>query len=141
MSKCISPKELRIGNYLHGEYRVVRISEEKVTVEKNHELIGLNGQYLFPLELTPELLLRLGFNYVSEENIWEELLISYIDGDCAYWIEGLFYLSLNGDWWTLCQATDQDVTWTLHHNVEYVHQLQNILFDLDTKELILKPHE
>jgi hypothetical protein len=72
-----------------------------------------------PIELTEELLLRLGF---FENNSYSDI------GEVLYYI-GEFGTYLDGQvWWN-----DEIIS----NNIKYVHQLQNLYFSLTGKDLII----
>lgn len=122
----IDIKELRIGNLIRGVSEKI---EEVKALEEGWVV------YADPIPVTEEQLLKFGFKKVHEDDTWDELKISFIDGEYAYWIPGLYYLTLNGDSWVFYHSTDEDTYWEIHGDVKYVHQLQNLYFALENEEL------
>lgn len=132
----VDVRELRIGNFFKisvcDNFRVDEIykNEDGFYCVKNN--IGCNGSYLYgavedlqPISLTEELLLKCGFNVECYEfQIKEQLLLAIEDFWILYNTRTNFYVVIFFN-----KAFKQ---------IEYLHQLQNIYFDLTGKELEVK---
>ena len=106
-------EELRIGNFLNYKESEVKFSIEDYR-EVEHGLLN----FMKPIPLTEEWLLKFGFN--ESQNAWTikhfNLLLEY-DEDGSYDVMfEYYYIS----------------------KLKYVHQLQNIYFALTYKELKIK---
>lgn len=129
-------RELRIGNFFKtpfsDNFSVDEIykNEDGFYCVKNN--IGCNVSYLCgfvedlqPIPLTEELLLKCGFNVECYEfQIKEQLLLTIEDFWILYNTRTNFYVVIFFN-----KAFKQ---------IEYMHQLQNIYFDLTGKELEVK---
>ena len=127
----LDAKDLRIGNLIlvHNHYvaTIERIGKDigvKTYGEKISQIDYIELQYLTPIELTDEWLLRFGFERHELDN-W-------------------FYLKIINDWTRLniningsvCELSISNHGAVI--NVTYVHQLQNLYFALTGQELTLK---
>ena len=127
----LDAKDLRIGNLIlvHNHYvaTIERIGKDigvKTYGEKISQIDYIELQYLTPIELTDEWLLRFGFERHELDN-W-------------------FYLKIINDWTRLniningsvCELSISNHGAVI--NVTYVHQLQNLYYALTQTELTLK---
>ena len=124
----IDPKELRIGNWVHetvlGDCLVDGIRAMCANVHKpdnQHSHYTINGENLFPIPLTPEILEKCGFEnngfYRSHSDPYMEISPSATG----------FILSVNG--------SEYEIGETFNH----LHQLQNLYFALTKAELNYQP--
>lgn len=115
--------ELRVGNYLQGQ-KVVQVQS---ILGKNSIGIGYGDPYrvntddefspcLLPITLTEEWLVKLGFKFNSDSNVYS------IDNFFIY-TEAYNKIIITYD--------------CLMRSVEYVHQLQNLYFALTGEELTI----
>ena len=140
--------ELRIGNYVditkctEDSIEEIMYYEKVTSVEQrfigSQSSTGNLAEFINPIPLTEEWLLKFGFNKIHESETYDKIKVSYIDDEYAYWKPGLYLLSKNGDWWCFYRYTDEDTGFEIHSNVEYVHQLQNLYFALTGEELEIK---
>ena len=112
----LSASELRIGNLIsdiNGNLCLVKTIREDLIIAKYYDVgycIGDKEQFN-KVELTEELLLKFGFKYDKEFDIY------FIDD-----------FAIRGNDFVLCDI-DIEVKF------EYVHRLQNAYFELKNKEL------
>lgn len=129
-------KELRIGNYVHDDFKEVHkveqlssdqyknwIKEPNIVLSK---INGLKGFYqsdeVFPIELTEEWLLKLGFEKKAEHNFRlnvfaRSIIHAYTHGKVEIELGNRSGYSFG------------------YPQVQYVHQLQNLYFALTGEEL------
>jgi hypothetical protein len=105
--------ELRIGNYVYFEDELLKFDFE----------MGWNFDYIKPIPLTEEWLLKFGFEYVESYNNYK-----IKTGD--YWNSLKFY---EGEW--CYNNDDSDAGCYFLTTIKYVHQLQNLYFALTNEEL------
>lgn len=121
-------KELRIGNLVYTNRAHGKGEKQKKTVEVNlHYLrqIEDNCNYIKPIPLTEEWLLKFGFNKEPDK--------SFTKRDIAIFLDKRFSSNL------FMQENQGDFTWFSYEcKIEYVHQVQNLYFALTGEELILK---
>lgn len=140
----MKPKELRIGNWIYddeGNMSVVigmapfnhssRCDEEEgcdILYDFVHPVHGLEKEYYCesndckPIPLSPEILEKCGFEYDE---------ITYSKDNCSVILakgKGNLY-SIFINWLTYGVVTE----------IEYLHQLQNLIFSLTGEELNFKP--
>lgn len=140
----IDAKELRIGNIVEvilspskAEFwGIDSISLDLLTVydlnspDRKMDVDNrkrLEDEYLgriSPIPLTEEMLLKCGFNYDKEEDCWKICGLFIRKEDCGFRI----YIECEDAWYSGCYFND----------FRYLHQLQNIYFDLTGKELEVK---
>lgn len=120
-------KELRIGNY------VKRRSKDELLKVDLALLAKIQRQpFLFkPIPLTEEWMLKFGANKRD------------IGDSCIYFVElelnNFFHLEISDEGYIIIECDDSYYSKHLKH-LKYVHQLQNLWFDLKGEELTLK-HE
>ena len=100
--------ELRIGNYVYFEDRLLKFDFES----------GWNFDYIKPIPLTEEWLIKFGFETDNIE--WWNGLISI-----GIYKDGLFYCPTG------------EISLRIGKEIQYVNQLQNLYFALTGEELIL----
>ena len=112
----IDPKELRIGNYLLS-------GGEAIQIDAAHLCDLLTSEYYLlghtQIPITPEWLERLGFA-VGKRSIYKDF--------------GFFEIEYERDQLYIGINEYQD---SLYH-IQYVHQLQNLVYSLTGQELIIK---
>lgn len=111
----ITPQELRLGMYLRDTVR-----DKIIALEINHfKELAISAMNFFiryqPIDLTEEWLLKLSFEKVNY----------------TYWSKGLAVH--NHDIVSFYMLYEQNRTY-----IKYVHQLQNLNFDLTREELTIK---
>ena len=125
----VNPKELRIGNYLNrrGNYlKVESISKEIVRMSDR----GYDSDYpillddqITGIELTDEILKRFTLPYLHSE--WGELILKktkHFSGKGAEALDA-YYL------------VNKEDTGYIGRRIEYLHHLQNFVFDLSGEEI------
>lgn len=140
---AIAAEELRIGNLVYG------VSDRlEIVTSISGDLCGTSSPIsgdlgesdmtgISPIQLSGELLERLGFRHVvGEENIWDEVKIG--DKSEIWWIDGIYFFEKDCDYFQLYLSTDEDTYHMIKPSVEFVHELQNILFALTGNELMSK---
>jgi hypothetical protein len=122
----IQAKELRIGNL------VISPSLNEITVNarwilEQHQCDLSNCEYLQPIPITEEWLLKLGFEmvYISE---FRTKLTHKKEHFIGYDLSHVSDKSMEGFTWYGRYITD----------IKYIHQLQNLYFALTQKELEIK---
>ena len=132
----IEVRELRIGNYLKSiDGKLICTTVKgfygfpKNTGIINHNVVPNDFEYLEPITLTEEWLLRFGFeifklnNGAYEVNLNDFFTLRFIPKD-KWRVKDAFYVDSNDD--------DIGII------IEYVHSLQNYVFALTGQELELK---
>lgn len=123
--------DLRIGNYLKYDDEIIQVSKLcKNYVEfydKYDLLIGDNPKYFQPIELTEEVLLKIGF----KKNIIYGSVIEYfpIDDNLAR-----IYCTKEKQNFKI-QIVRKNITETIVKYIKYLHQLQNAYYCLTGQEL------
>jgi hypothetical protein len=121
--------ELRIGNYLQGKTRFVKVTK----IYSEHAIgIGSGDPYyvsgenpcLTPIPLTEEWLLKFGFK--------KNIDTSYSRNDISLFIDKRLKTNL------FLQENMNDFKWFGYEcKIQYVHQLQNLYFALTGEELTI----
>jgi len=106
--------ELRIGNYIYFEDELLKFDFE----------MGWNFDYIKPIPLTEEWLLKFGF--VDGSYLYKNYKVKAGD----YWNSVKFY---EGEW--CYNNDDSDAACYFLTTIKYVHQLQNLYFALTNEEL------
>lgn len=136
----INITELRIKNCLqlgNGDVVFVRsiflsgfhVSDKNGIDYNNHQ------NNIKPIPLSEERLLNMGFNKCEPEYHWGVLKLTDFY-ETIYWIGGCYFLVKEGDYYSFYHSTDEDTYWFLR-NVKYIHQVQNLYFDLTDNELTI----
>jgi hypothetical protein len=130
----INPKELRIGNLLNWEAEhlnagisiVILIEENYFVIRSEYAWVRSDDkdQHIERIPLTPEWLDRCGFKRPEQREYFE--------------LNGI-YICLDDNECRLCEedAYEGNIIY-IGKPFRYVHQLQNIYFDLTQEELIIK---
>lgn len=120
--------ELRLGNWLMNQGTAERVHELSIErgVYFDNDLASTPFSMLKPIELTPELLDKIGFG-------------TDINGDMAYEVGARIWI-----WFNKGNVAEMDIfqdgkniSFKCGH-ILYVHQLQNFYFALANKELDIK---
>ena len=121
----IQANELRIGNLVNskndGIISITNISEKSVAVSEAHCYNHIPVEFISPIPLTEEWLLKLGFKKRKNRHLfhWEnKIVISEYKDE----FENFFY-----------PKTGYDIRFS--NEIKYVHQLQNLYFALTGAEL------
>lgn len=126
----MTTKELKVGNLIffvgsyHGaKKKIVEVIEIRrnslVTVEKsNNQIFGVDIENAEGIRLTPEILQKLGFDEVED---WLEK-----------WYPVIGELITNEDKTYIFDVQTKSL------KIEFLHQLQNLIYSLTGKELDLK---
>jgi len=113
--------ELRIGNYVYFEDELLKFDFE----------MGWNFDYIKPIPLTEEWLLKFGFK-------------KDLDGSFVFGLLSMFKdkrLKQNVYIYTESTQSLSDGQWVVINDLklQYVHQLQNLYFALTNEELTFNP--
>ena len=121
----IQANELRIGNLVNskndGIISITNISEKSVAVSEAHCYNHIPVEFISPIPLTEEWLLKFGFKKRKNRHLfhWEnKIVISEYKDE----FENFFY-----------PKTGYDIRFS--NEIKYVHQLQNLYFALTGAEL------
>jgi hypothetical protein len=109
----IEAKELRIGSWYKNKSLNKNLKYKQITSFEDASYVAI---YCDPIQLTEEWLADFGFEYDD------------IDGNSGYWKLGNFEVVFGED--------GCSYNWNL--KIEFVHQLQNLVFALTGEELALK---
>jgi|SRR5690606_12056949 len=130
----INPQELKIGNYVsyNGSIAVVsgisspaprqeeRFNNKHVIELSIGGLIDVTPEELEPVILTEEMLLKLGFEKT--------------DRQYSTWFNHYYHIIVRGD--IRFQLVDNgDLSCIDYKHINYLHQLQNLIFSVDNIEL------
>jgi hypothetical protein len=141
----IDPKELRIGNWVHGyssnyEHVPSFFQIESLNEWQINPYFACDGETWYakevkPIKITPEILVKCGFTWNDH---WLELNLKF----CNWYIR-----FSNGRYDRMCifqyQNADRQESASVHISFgmncpEYLHKLQNIIFALTGTELIIE---
>lgn len=121
----MNANELRYGNYIQ---RITPDSKEYIQVEKisKHFINGLGVSAYLPIPLIEEWLLKFGFEFYKPlshyrlvyNDVWYQ--INHKDGVFMFSFVNLNYFESN---------------YMPPKQIEYVHKLQNLFYELENKEL------
>lgn len=129
----ITPQELRIDNYVWNSTQCipvlvdVKIIQEQINASKG---FGIPWE---PITLTEEILLKCGF--VKKKKLYSSGFIYFLDG---FSYESEFTDSYSRYFDGLCFVLTCIPYDVQSLNIEYLHQLQNLYFDLTGQELEIK---
>lgn len=158
IEKIIELNELRIGNYLEYEGKIVHVTmlsmdiddeyEEQICFcelgKNNNEKGGWNRAIchrLNRIQISPELLKKLGFNFSGILNIndyesEEQYIIRNDETNYVFGIVTSAYGGIPEKYFRF--SVDGDKIY-LKKNLEYLHQLQNLIYTMTGEELKLQP--
>lgn len=122
----INASELRIGNKVASGDRIYTATAETISsIDK-----GL--VYVDPIPLTPEILLKVGFEFGVSDNGTYYIDLNGIDQQLEIVLSGKeFYPQLV----QAPELSTEDCQIVSLNKIESVHQLQNLYFELTGKEL------
>lgn len=136
-------QELMIGNYVkHGLYdriyKVIELDYRGMVYLEKIDKEGIEGydcllKSIFPLPITIEWLVKNGFEK-RYEDICDYYYYSKEIGDCLYRIEIKFGLSNTSEDHVVCHIDNSDCQTFCSADIQYIHQLQNLLNILNIKE-------
>ncbi len=127
-------KELRIGNIVTHPFSSFISGAFYIMDGKTIDIIFNDCK---PINLNEDWLIKCGFKHViGKDNVWDELKLSNFDE--VWWIPGMYFIVKDCDSFVLYHCTDEDTYWQLTFKIKYVHQLQNIIFDLTNEELVVE---
>ncbi|MCB9017474.1 MAG: hypothetical protein M0P12_08700 [Paludibacteraceae bacterium] len=115
-------KELRIGNQILVNGRIHEVSASDIFTFSQNETFGTEMPSCMPMKITEDLLFRLGFKFEFEKM---QDRVYFNDDIYLYWNKQAGYSLLHLDK-------------QIGRPFFYLHQLQNLYFDLTDKILILK---
>jgi len=114
--------DLRIGNWVY-----LKLDEYNIELLEFEFESGWNMEYIHPIPITEEWLLKFGFyyqssdkNYVVKSKQENNNSIKKIDGDWCY----------NNDY--------SDASCYFVRELRYIHELQNLYYALNEEELTIK---
>lgn len=124
----IDTVELRIGNLIYeqvlGNISIVGTYGKIVYAKKDGNTYSLTDEYISPIELTEDILIKCGFEYVKNEEMSECL-----GGDMSLYKKNKIEIFLpEGS----CNVL---MNYEFENRVQYLHQLQNLFYCLTGKEL------
>ncbi|ASK29707.1 hypothetical protein CEY12_06135 [Chryseobacterium sp. T16E-39] len=128
----IKPEELRIGNYVCINNGYSTVGDLLELTQKNFEILIVNNSYdrIYPIELTEEWLLKLGFN--------KDYKTGYIGIDVSNNDFVLTFPSILGKFQKSFAYEFKSGGWAKFKELEDVHSLQNLFFALTGSELTIK---
>ena len=126
----INVNELKIGNIVGiAEFmnfkiaKVLEIRKERVLVEEKVGIYSSKNHKIIPVQITEDLLLKLGFEKSFKNDYWFSIRI----GDKRLLVSILGNIEIEK--WDKTMISFLSVC-------EYVHQLQNLFFSLTGEELV-----
>ena len=141
-------EEIRIGNYVMKQYYdhkdIVSISGyDFFHYEKREEIDHLvEWNSLSPILLTEDWLIKLGFNKLRDIDFNEYRVKVYgksiIRGNELHEEKIVISLPFNNCEIGVYNSSEDESSYILDRNIEYVHELQNLYFVLSGEELIIK---
>lgn len=132
--------ELRIGNYISFHnvwYKIVGIDKDRVLIEyHNGETDYCHIEYIDPIELTEEVLLKIGFELVNTKRLTGYEMVKELENNVYEFF--VFKIFDNND--TLLNIRKQkgggfEYGEFTKRGIKYLHELQNAYFILTGKEL------
>lgn len=148
--------ELRIGNYVNSSIEEIGIL--RVSTINNTYINGCDIKFLHPIPLTEEWLIKLGFekeepyswngnghdwqpetnrtecvDFVKDEYFIRFERWGYESEEQKQWVWSEQVLFYHNEWYARCKDNQ------VYANINYVHNLQNLIFCLTGEELTLTP--
>lgn len=140
-------EEIRIGNYVMKQYYdhkdIVSISGyDFFHYEKREDINHLvEWNSLSPILLTEDWLIRLGFNKLRDIDFNEFRQKVYgksiISGNALHEEKIVIILPFNNCEIGVYNSIEDESSYLLDRNIEYVHELQNLYYVLSGEELII----
>lgn len=132
-------KGLRAGNWVYAGINFEDCNPHAPTglIEIQVQPGGESADHLYPIPLSGEILEFAGFQHLDREEIVTTL--GLVDFD-SLWISGNYFLAYVGNSLRLHHYREGSY-WTLEPEVRHLHQLQNLLYDLTSRELHFKIHQ
>lgn len=122
-------RELRICNWVSIEDKILKFDP----------VSGWNFDYLKPIPLTEEWLLKFGFKLLRKDEFNDYTQIVYgksiIPGDEDHSEKLVIYLPFSRCEIGEYNPRDDDYSYVLNIDIDYVHQLQNLFYSLTKTEL------
>ena len=111
-------KELRVGNYILVDIGIPSMDLHQI---KPDDFVGIANEdhYVLPIEITDEWLMNFGYKLV---NVLHDGTKSYEGTPYLYFKDGIVKISVHTP------------------EIKYVHQLQNLFYVLNGKELEIKQY-
>lgn len=143
-SKELTAQELRLGNWVKWQYGYTSIDGSKGFTDEYYQ-VTINTFYtevansegrsilkeLFPIPLTPELLVKIGFKKYSDTSNMDFKMMRL--GKVA-----LEYRKNINRYTLVWFDADDDYGNTIVIFIDYIHQLQNLYFALTGTELVVE---
>lgn len=132
--------DLRIGNYLKYNNKIVNVFGLRPRYieyyDEDEFLVGDNPEYFEPIELTEEVLLKIGFEdrkgYFNYSRVFGDEN-NYCDYIHIYYCPMLKHFKFTHD-----KVKEDDLQQMDLYNIQYLHQLQNAYHCLTNRELEVK---
>lgn len=127
--------DLRIGNYLKYDDEIIQVSNLcKNYVEfydKEDLLIGDKPEYFEPIELTEEVLVKIGFKKKNDCYVLQNEYIFFVYYKDSFKQELLASAKREGKYY-------YNTNELKNYDIKYLHQLQNAYYCLTNNELKIK---
>jgi hypothetical protein len=134
--------DLKIGNWVKVNDPIFGVNTYKVATIRDNGIITLSDNIsclvdnIEPIELTEELLLKIGFEdrkgYFNYSKVFGDEN-NYCDSIHIYYCPRLKHFKFTHDKVKECDLQTMDL-----YNIQYLHQLQNVYFLLTNQELEIK---
>jgi len=131
----LQANELRISNWINTDFGYAQIDSIcEVSVSTKNKLGSWLLKEIEPIELTPEILEACGFEK-SDNKAWYASLDKEFD---LYEVNGFEFINADDGKFYLWISTNDPYNNFFWTEIKYMHQLQNLYFDLIGKELPVK---
>lgn len=126
--------DLRIGNFLKYNNKIVEVFGLRPRYieyyDEDEFLVGDNPEYFDPIELTEEVLVKIGFDAMhSSRYLYEKSIIN------KHNINDAVYITFHTINKTLRIDFSKDLQILSLYDIQYIHQLQNAYYCLTGEEL------
>ena len=136
-------RELRIGNYIQycdmKAYKVVGFDDFGIDFDDEEVILSSGYEYFEPEPLTEEWLIKFGFKLLRKDEFNDYTQIVYgksiIVGDEDNSEKLVIYLPFNRCEIGEYNPKDDDYSYVLNIDINYVHQAQNLFYSLTNTEL------
>lgn len=132
----MEPNELRIGNYItFDEFDDIETVKSIYRKKNEYYIDGINIQFIKPIPLTEDWLLKMGFQNISDKlnNLYSlDLFIN--NGAIGFYANNEDNFT---DVYVYAEQSQEADQVKLCDNLIYVHQLQNLYFALTGTELTI----